>query len=143
MAIGIIFYTITKTTNLTTAREIIIGLTIHLLVPMLGLIYFVLLTKKMRKENLSKSTTYEIFAIFINYGGLVLVTLTTFFWKWSGLSSLGIFYLILIAPIVMGIIAFKNNKYKDKSIYYNRIYKAGVLYYVIAPLTFFILIFTG
>lgn len=122
-----------------TVREVIIALTIHLILPLVGMIYFIVLTKRMKSENLSKSTTYELFIVFITYGGLLLVTLTTIFWKWSGMASVGAIYLILGAPIAMGIIAYKNKKKKDNSIFYNWIYKAGLFYYLIAPVTFLIL----
>jgi len=122
-----------------TVREIIIASTIHLILPLVGMIYFIVLTKRMKKENLSKSTTFELFIVFISYGGLLLVTLTTLFWQWSVMASIGSIYLILGAPVAMGIIAYKNKKKKDNSFYYNCIYKAGLFYYLIAPVTFLIL----
>lgn len=122
-----------------TTIDIIIASIIHLVLPLIGLIVFILLTKRMKKENLSKSTKSELFIVFINYGGLLLISLTTLLWQWSGMASIGAAYLIFAAPIAMGIIAYNNKKKKDKSIYYYWIYKASLSYFVIAPLTFIVL----
>ena len=72
----------------------------------------------MTRDKISNPPTMELFAVFATYGGLVLVVLTTFFWKWSGMASLGMFYLILGAPIVMGVIAYRQYKTRQKSKYH-------------------------
>ncbi len=122
-----------------TAKEIIIALMIHLIIPILGLFYFLRLKNQMKNENIENPPVKELFLIFATYGGLLLVLLTTLLWKWSGLASLGIFYLIFGAPIVMGIIS---NKYKHSrmiSKYHNCVFITGISYFAIAPITFFIL----
>ena len=119
-----------------TLKEIIIALTIHLFIPLAGFLYFLQLKNRMKNENIKDAPTAELFIIFATYGGILLVTLTTIFWKWSGLASLGAFYLIIVAPIVMVLIAYRNRQTKEKSKYHNWIYKSGLLYFVIAPITF-------
>ena len=119
-----------------TLKEIIIALTIHLFIPLAGFLYFLQLKNRMKNESIQDAPTAELFIIFATYGGILLVTLTTIFWKWSGLASLGAFYLIIVAPIVMGLIAYRNRQTKEKSKYHNWIYKSGLLYFVIAPITF-------
>ena len=93
----------------------------------------------MHRENIINAPTIELFTIFATYGGLLLVTLTTFFWQWSGLASLGTFYLILAAPIVMAIIAIRQRRTKLNSKYHNWTYKSALLYFAFAPVTFIIL----
>jgi hypothetical protein len=61
-------------------------------------------------------------------------------WEWSGMASLGMFYLILVAPLVMGVIVYRNYKKKEVSIYHLRIFKAGLLYFLITPVTLGLLI---
>jgi hypothetical protein len=122
-----------------TAKEIIIALTIHLVVPLTGLIYFIRLTRRMGKENVVNAPIPEFFIVFATYGGLLLVTLTTLFWQWSGMASLGTFYLALGAPIAMGIIAYRHRKTKEDSKYHKWIYYSGLLYFAITPLIFLIL----
>ena len=122
-----------------TATEIKIALTIHLILPLTGLLYFLRLKKQMKNENVPNAPTIELFIIFSTYGGLLLVALTTLFWQWSGMASLGTFYLILAAPIVMGIIAYRQRQTKTISKYHNWTYLSGLLYFAIAPVTFGIL----
>ena len=122
-----------------TVKEIIIALIIHLLIPLAGLIYFLRLKRRMKNENIVNAPTAELFVIFATYGGLLLVTLTTLFWQWSGMASIGTFYLILGAPIAMGLIAYRHRKTKANSKYHNWTYIFGLLYFAIAPVTFFIL----
>jgi len=123
-----------------TATQIISALTIHLILPLTGLLCFLRLKKQMKNENIPNAPTTELFIIFSTYGGLLLVALTTLFWLWSGMASLGTFYLILGAPIVMGVIAFRHRQTKTISKYHNWTYLSGLLYFVIAPVTFGILL---
>ena len=123
-----------------TLKDIIIALIIHLIIPLAGLLYFRQLKSRMENENIKDAPTAELFIIFATYGGMLLVALTTLFWKWSGLASLGTFYLIIVAPIVMGFIAFRNRKIKEMSKYHNWTYKSGLLYFAIAPITFVFLL---
>ncbi len=90
----------------------------------------------MKNENVVNAPTLELFIIFATYGGLLLVTLTTLFWQWSGMASLGTFYLILGATIAMGLIAYKQRKTKQNSKYHSWTYYSGLSYFIIAPLTF-------
>lgn len=124
-----------------TIVELIIALTIHLLLPLIGLYYFVRLRTRMKKEEIQNAPIIELFIIFATYGGLLLVTLTTLFWQWSGMVSLGTFYLILGAPIAMGIISYRHRKNKITSKYHKWTYWLGVVYYAVAPVIFMILYF--
>jgi uncharacterized membrane protein SirB2 len=83
----------------------------------------------------------ELLIICLTYGGLLLVVLTELFWRWSGMASLGTFYLILVAPIIMGVIAYRHRHTKTNSKYNKWAYLFGLLYFVIAPVTFVLLIY--
>ena len=122
-----------------TVTEVISALTIHLVIPLTGLLLFLRLKKKMKSENIINAPTSELLIIFSTYGGLILVALTTLFWQWSGMASIGTYYLIFAAPIVMGIIAFRFRQTKTNSKYHNWTYLSGLLYFLIAPTTFGIL----
>lgn len=124
-----------------TIKEIIIAFVIHLIVPLIGLICFLRLIKRIKDENTINAPTTELFFVFSTYGGLLLVALTTLFWQWSGMASLGTFYLILGAPFVMGFIAYRHRQTKFISKYHNWTYLSGLLYFVIAPMTFGLLFF--
>jgi len=116
-----------------TSLEILSAVIIHLVVPLTGLLLYFLLVRKMKREKVDHPPIVELFLTFATYGGLLLVILTTLFWEWSGIASLGAFYLILGAPIVMGIIAYKNYKNRLLSKYHLWTYKCGIFYFVIPP----------
>jgi len=116
--------------------QIITAIAINLIIPILGVIFFFKLVKKMRREKILNPPIFELFIVFATYGGLLIVALTTLFWEWSGLASLGTIYLIIPAPIIMVIIAFRNYKLRKTSSYRNILFKVALLYFVIAPITF-------
>jgi hypothetical protein len=115
------------------STDIFIFLIIHLLVPLAGLIFFMALLKKMKTAKTAKETVVALFIIFATYGGLLLLTLTTLFWKWSAMASLGTFYLIIAAPIVMTIIAYRHRRIRKIGNYYKWAFNAAMYYFVIAP----------
>ena len=119
-----------------TTTEIIIVLTIHFIIPFVGLLFFLRLKKRMKSENLPNRPTIELFIIFATYGGLVLVALTELFWYWSGMASLGIFYLIFGAPIVMGIIAYRHRHTKTISKYHKWTYLLALAYFIVLVVSF-------
>ena len=105
-------------------------LLIHLIIPILGILYFFKIKSKIEYEKIADPPIGELFVIYVTYGGLILAILTSLFWKWSAMASLGMAYLTFIAPIIMGIISY-SLRYKRKiSLYHNLIYLSGILYIV-------------
>ena len=99
--------------------------------------------KNWKKEGIFNISIHELFIVFATYLGLLLVALTELLGQWSGIASLGTFYLLIGAPIAMGIIGYKYRKIRGNSKYHNWLYFAGLLYFIIAPLTFLFLLLIG
>ena len=116
-------------------KQLIIAIIILFIVPLLGLLFFLRLRKRILNMKIIHPPILAIFTIFITYGGLLLVALTTFFMEWSGAASLGTFYLIFGAPIAMSFIAYKNYKYRQISKYHKLTYSLALFYFVLATLT--------
>lgn len=116
-----------------TIKEIIITLLIHLIITALGLFLFLKLISKMKSEKIISPPILEYFIIFSTYGGLLLVILTSLFWKWSGLASLGTFYLILGAPFLLGFIAYQQYKKRKISKYHLKAFQISILYFIVVP----------
>lgn len=121
-----------------TTTDIIIAVTVHFIVPLAGLVAYVGLVKKIRKEHVHDAPVAELFVIFATYGGLLLVLLTSLLWEWSAMASLGTFYLILVGPFVMGYIAYKNRNRVTESTYHRWTYLSGLLYLPLSALAFLI-----
>jgi len=49
----------------------------------------------------------SFFLLFFTFGGWLQVLLTAWLWEWSGLASIGTLYLILIAPVITAVIAWR------------------------------------
>ena len=114
-------------------KEIIVGLTIHLIIPLLGIIMFIKQIRELKDID-EHPKIIEYFLIYFTYGGLLILILTNLFWAWSGMTSLGAIYLVLIAPIIMAFIAQNNYEKRYHSKHFRLIYWSSVLYYVIMPL---------
>jgi len=126
-----------------TVVEILIAIYIHLVVPLAGLILYRRLVRKMRTENVPQPPVAGMFLVFVNYGGLLMIILTSFFWYWSGMASLGMVHLLLVAPFVMGVIAYRNYNRKHLSRYHDAMFKAGALYFVVLPMGMLLVYFTS
>ncbi|MCE7040782.1 hypothetical protein [Dyadobacter sp. CY312] len=87
----------------------------------------------MLNRNVANSLNLKLLFVFANYGGLLLLSLTSLFGEWSGMASLGTFYLVLVAPIGMGFIAFQNRKTRNDSKYQKAAFWASALYFAAAP----------
>jgi len=72
----------------------------------------------MKNEGIKDPPTTSFFFIFGTYGLLLMILLTSMFWYWSGLTSLGTFALILVAPFIMGYIAYYNRNKHEISPYH-------------------------
>ena len=121
--------------------DIFIGLFIYAIVPLGGLALFIKLVDKMETDNIVNPPVGELFLIFSTYGGLLLVALTTLFWEWSGMASLGAVFLVLGGPILMGIISYRNFKLRYESKYRKWTFLTGLFYFIIMPLVLGGLIF--
>jgi hypothetical protein len=84
-----------------TSSEIITAITIHLLVPAAGVVAYLALCRRLVVAGASPMFLAQLFLLFVCYGGAFLVVLTSLFWYWSGMASLGVFFLILAAPILL------------------------------------------
>lgn len=121
-------------------KEVIIGVLIHLIIPLIGLFFYFKLIKQMELEEIEETPKKEFFVIFATYGGLLLVILTTFLWVWSGMATLGFVYLLIGAPIVLGIIASRLKSKIEISKYHNWAYKSSIWYFAIGPATLIVLL---
>lgn len=78
------------------------ALLIHLVVPLVGLAGYAMLAARLRQQGASVLFLGQLFFIFLCWGGLLVLVLTSLFWRWSGMASLGAGFLFFIAPLLMG-----------------------------------------
>jgi len=101
---------------------------VNLLAPALGVIVFVLLCRRMQRMNIQSSPDVQCAFLFLTYGGWLMVLLTGLFWEWSGIASLGAFYLILVAPFVMAGVALSLRRSYGLSVFHRVAFIASIVY---------------
>jgi hypothetical protein len=108
--------------------KVIVGIGVNILVPLLGVLVFVLLCRRMRRAQIQSPPFFYYFILFATYGGCLMVLLTALFWEWSGMASLGCLYLMLVAPFVTAGIAFRLRGSHSLSVFHRVAYIASIVY---------------
>jgi hypothetical protein len=80
---------------------------IYVVVPIVGLLAFWALLGAMRHRGISSPPVNAFFILFFTIGGWLEVLLTVWLWEWSGMASLGMLYLLLIAPVLTGVMCWR------------------------------------
>ena len=109
---------------------------IHLVMPAFGFSIYLWLCRKMHKSAIQKPPYIPLFILFIAYGGWLLILLTSIFWYWSGMASLGAIGLLTVSPIVMLIMAIYLFEQRKISTYHNISFVLSILYVVLVALIF-------
>lgn len=107
--------------------KIIAILLLHLIVVIFGLSGYLRLSLKMR-TGIAEPPELQLFLIFGIYGGLLLMTVHSLTWQWSGMASLGLVVLLVAAPIIAIGITYSLRKLKHHSVYHYMLYFAGLLF---------------
>lgn len=124
-----------------TSLEIISVTVIYFIAPICGLIGFLHLCEKMKKEKIANSPVEELFGIFWIYGTLFVVFLSALFWGWSGVALLGMIFLVFVAPFLMAWISIRLRNKKGISKYHLFVLNAAMLYFVVLPVCLVVLYF--
>jgi Mn2+/Fe2+ NRAMP family transporter len=88
-------------------------LLIHLGTPLVGLGLYALFCRLMNAQHVPEPPYLAYFFLFFTFGGWLMVLLTAYFWKWSGMASLGVFYLMWFAPLMavaIGIVQYSKRR---------------------------------
>jgi hypothetical protein len=104
----------------------IAGLGVNFLVPLLGLIAFLLLCRTMRRTRVPSPAFVSYFLLFAILGGWLMVFLTGLFWVWSGMASRGIAFLLVVAPFLTAGIAIGLRKRRNLSPFHRSAYVANI-----------------
>ena len=110
------------------SAKIIAGLSVNLLLPLLGVGLFAWLCRCMRKANIPSPPYYSYFILFITFGGWLMVIFTALFWEWSGMASLGFVYLVFVAPLVTAGVAYNLYNRRALSPFHRNAYFASIAY---------------
>lgn len=117
---------------------------VFLLPVIIWLTIYQLILWRMRKQQISSIPHKSILSLLFIYGGIALEVLTGMLEMYSGMSSLGLLFLIIGAPIICGIVIWANKDNAKLSVYHRAILFAARFYLVVeAILIVFYIIILG
>jgi hypothetical protein len=108
--------------------KLITAVAIHLLVPFVGVVAFLLLCRRMSRAHIPSPPYFSWFVLFGTFGGWLLVVLTALFWEWSGMASIGVLGLALVAPFVTAALALSLRTRRALSQFHQGAFAASVGY---------------
>jgi hypothetical protein len=101
---------------------------IHFVIPASGLWLYSRLRNRMLTAGTPDPPIIPFFILFATYGGWLLVILTSLFLGWSGMATLGVAYLMFIAPVVMLTLTIRLYKQRNLSGFHFSAFVAGAVY---------------
>ncbi|MGB0430248.1 MAG: hypothetical protein ACPGLV_07215 [Bacteroidia bacterium] len=90
----------------------------------------------MKAKNIEQPPIIGLAVSIMNYSVLLILVLTSIFWKWSGMVSIGSLYQFTIAPLLMSLVAYRTYKKKELSLYHLLVYRSGIFYFLAIPVLF-------
>ena len=100
----------------------------NLVVPLLGVVVFGLLCRWMCRARVPSPPFLSYFILFATFGGWLVVLLTALFWEWSGMASLGVFFLALVTPFVTAALAWSLRRRRALSSFHRSAFIASIGY---------------
>ena len=109
-----------------------VGIAVNFGVPLLGVIAFALLCRRMRQLQIPSPPIIPYFILFAIFGGWLVVFLTDIFWRWSGMASLGVGSLMFVAPFLTAGIALVLRKRRALSAFHRGAFFVSIAYSCLA-----------
>jgi hypothetical protein len=108
--------------------DLVAAIGVNFVVPLLGVVVFILLCRRMQRTQVQSPPFFSYFILFVTFGGWLMVFLTDLFWKWSGMASLGVFYLLFVAPLITAGAALNLRNRRALSGFHRSAYIASIAY---------------
>jgi hypothetical protein len=77
-----------------------------LVTPAAGIACYIWLCTRMHSRDIPEPPYITYFFLFFVLGGWLMILLTALFWSWSGMASIGAFFLAFVSPFVASFVAF-------------------------------------
>lgn len=91
---------------------------IYVFLPIIGTVSYWALAQWMRRKGVPSPPELAFVVLFFTWGGFLQVVLTAWFWEWSGMASIGVLYLILVAPFLTAYMAWHLRRLRDLSAFH-------------------------
>jgi hypothetical protein len=105
-------------------------------IPLVGVVFYAWLCRTMTKRDIPEPPYITYFFLFVHAGIWFLLFFTAFLWGWSGMSSIGLFYLMFISPFPAGAFAFVLHGVRKDSAFHRWAFRISAGYAVIIAVLF-------
>jgi hypothetical protein len=78
---------------------------IHIIIPIFGILIYLKTCRDMYVKSIPNPPYIQLLLLFFGFGGWLLIFLTLRFGYWSGMASLGFFFLLIVMPIIIAVCA--------------------------------------
>lgn len=114
-------------------NECFFSILIYIFIPLIILWYYVRLVDKMKAEMVESPPIFSLFLVLISYTIIPIVTTFPILYDIMPVNESLIFYSYIAAPVVMIFVAAVNHGKRYFSRYHSGVYKASLIYLLIAP----------
>lgn len=90
-----------------------------LALPIAGVVAYIRLIRKMRREQITAIPKFSLFMLFLICGTLLMEILLGISGMWSGASTAGFIFLLFVAPALCGMIAWRHRHHSEIAKYPN------------------------
>lgn len=111
-----------------TTDNYLVGYGINIVLPIIFILAFFYLKNKMTKQLSGDTPHFGLFLVIFAYGGLLWGVLTSLFWRYTEMASLGYTVLFTVAPLSLITYYTLYHRTSKKSKYHNWIIKASIAY---------------
>src|SRR5438045_3198719 len=110
------------------ANEIIRAVLIHLFTPAVALAGYISLCVRLYKRGIPEPPYITSFFLFSALVGRFMLLLTTLFWSWSGMASIGALFLAFISPFIASTFAFALAEVRSDSVFHRWAFRISLSY---------------
>ncbi len=114
-------------------NECFFSILIYIFIPLIILWYYTRLVYKMKAEMVESPPIFSLFLVLISYTIIPIVTTFPILYDIMPVNESLIFYSYIAAPVVMIFVAAVNHGKRYFSRYHSGVYKASLIYLLIAP----------
>lgn len=98
--------------------QMIIPVILYVIFPLAGLTGLRRLVQLMHREQITAPPVLGYAWLFFCVGGWLLIGLTKILWYWSGMATLGLFFLIFASPLLTLMILLIHGTRANQSVYH-------------------------
>lgn len=119
-------------------QKLLVSISIHVLIPLIGMVVYLILLKHMKKAQLVNPPYGALFLIMLCYGVLFIVFSTFVLNVYSPLLLIGLLFIFFVSPLIMISVSIYAFSRRNLSSYHKGCFIGSVLYFPIICICIFV-----